>query len=79
MAIGTVKWFNSQRGYGYIQPQRGSLRSAALADAAKFDQTRAVVPLDFYALDGPRSTACWLRSMVLIRRLTLVLADGLST
>jgi CspA family cold shock protein len=23
MAVGTVKWFNSQRGYGFIQPQSG--------------------------------------------------------
>ncbi len=24
MAIGTVKWFNSQKGYGFIQPKDGS-------------------------------------------------------
>ena len=24
MAIGTVKWFNAQKGYGFLQPEDGS-------------------------------------------------------
>jgi hypothetical protein len=27
MAVGTVKWFNAQKGYGFIQPQGGGVGS----------------------------------------------------
>ena len=28
MATGTVKWFNTQKGFGFIQPENGGKESA---------------------------------------------------
>jgi len=43
MSIGTVKWFNAQKGYGFIQPQDASkdvfVHITAL-EAAGIDQLR---------------------------------------
>ena len=43
MPIGTVKWFNSQKGYGFIQPEDGG------ADA--FVHISAVERAGLYSLD----------------------------
>jgi CspA family cold shock protein len=44
MAVGTVKWFNAQKGFGFIQPERGgkdvfvhisAVQAAGLQDLAE--------------------------------------------
>ena len=35
MALGTVKWFNSQKGYGFIQPQEAARMCLSISRLSK--------------------------------------------
>jgi len=60
MVVGTVKWFNSQKGYGFITPQGGGkdvfVHISAVARAGvRYLNTGQEVEFDIVADEGRRS------------------------
>jgi CspA family cold shock protein len=45
MAVGTVKWFNANRGYGFIKPETGNdvfVHASAIQDGGALEDGQAV-------------------------------------
>lgn len=57
MAIGTVKWFNSAKGFGFIQPEDGSADvfvHISAVERAGMDNLNEGQKLSFDAVRDPR-------------------------
>jgi cold shock protein len=59
MAVGTVKWFNANKGYGFIQPEAGPdvfVHASAIQDGGSLDEGQ-VVEFDItQGQKGPQAT-----------------------
>ena len=58
MAIGTVKWYNSQKGYGFIQPDDGGKDAfvhASAIDRAGMSDLREGQKISFELVTDARS------------------------
>ena len=45
MTVGTVKWFNANKGYGFIQPESGNdvfVHASAIQDGGSLEDGQAV-------------------------------------
>ena len=61
MATGTVKWFNSEKGYGFIQPDDGSKDVFVHISAVEHAGMRALnegQKIAFDVIDDRRSGKC---------------------
>ena len=59
MTVGTVKWFNTSRGYGFIQPESGSdvfVHASAIPDGGSLQDGQAVEFDITQAQKGPQAT-----------------------
>jgi cold shock protein len=55
MAKGTVKWFNSEKGYGFIQPADGGkdiFVHITAVQAAGLDSLKENQPIEYELIDG---------------------------
>ena len=57
MAIGTVKWFNNAKGYGFILPEGGGADLFAHYSSIQMDgykTLKAGQPVEFEIIEGPK-------------------------
>ncbi len=57
MAIGTVKWFNDAKGFGFIEPEGGGPDVFAHFSAVQMDGFRTLkqgAPVSFELVQGPK-------------------------
>jgi cold shock protein len=57
MAHGTVKWFNDQKGFGFITPDEGPdvfVHYSAMADTTGFKSLSEGDPVEFEVTQGPK-------------------------
>jgi cold shock protein len=59
MTVGTVKWFNANRGYGFIQPESGNdvfVHVSAIQDGGSLEDGQAVEFDITQGQKGPQAT-----------------------
>jgi cold shock protein len=59
MTVGTVKWFNANKGYGFIQPESGNdvfVHASAIQDGGSLDEGQAVEFDITQGQKGPQAT-----------------------
>ena len=58
MAVGTVRWFNPEKGFGFIEPQDGGddvfVHFSAIEDTGGFRTLEEGQPVEYTAAPGPR-------------------------
>jgi cold shock CspA family protein len=75
MATGTVKWFNTAKGYGFIQPQGGggndvfvhisAVEKAGLSGHSSKQHSVATDTIDYVATDSAGLTATSTRTVII--------------
>ena len=91
MTVGTVKWFNANKGYGFIQPESGNdvfVHASAIQDGGSLQDGQAVEFDVTEGQKGPQAPTCDRSSPVaaaravmapLLRRHHLVGGDAIVT
>ena len=61
MTVGTVKWFNANKGYGFIKPDAGDdvfVHASAIQDGGSLDEGETVEFDITQGQKGPRPSTC---------------------